>query len=97
MLLRRKSNIFVKDSARLIGVIDEHGILKEGEIFCRFSSNNNYQDSKIVTGDVMVTRNPCLHPGDIKVLKAVNPSSDKFDTILNCVVFPKAGAVPITN
>lgn len=44
----------------------------------------------------MVTRNPCLHPGDIKVLKAVNVP-DKFDDFLNVIVFPKAGDVPITN
>lgn len=45
----------------------------------------------------MVTRNPCLHPGDLKVMKAVNPDTDKFDNLLNVIVFPKKGDVPITN
>jgi len=26
-----------------------------------------------VTGDVMVTKNPCSHPGDIRILKAIGP------------------------
>lgn len=42
MLLRKKTNIYVKDSARLMGVIDEHDVLKEGEIFVRYSPNNTF-------------------------------------------------------
>jgi RNA-dependent RNA polymerase len=45
----------------------------------------------------MVTRNPCLHPGDIKVLKAVKIDDPRFNNILNCIVFPKKGKIPITN
>lgn len=44
----------------------------------------------------MVTRNPCLHPGDIKVVQAVD-IKDVFDHFLNVIVFPKAGNIPITN
>ena len=80
-----------------MGVIDDHGILKEGEVFIRYSVNNCFQDSKVVDSEVMVTRNPCLHPGDIKVMRAVNPDSDKFKHILNCVVFPKDGNIPVTH
>ncbi len=54
-----------------MGVIDEHNELKEGEVYVCVSENNSFQDCKIIEGNVMVTRNPCLHPGDIKVLKAV--------------------------
>jgi hypothetical protein len=32
-MLRKKSNILVKDAARLIGVIDEYGVLNENEVF----------------------------------------------------------------
>jgi len=97
MLLRKKTNIYVKDSARLMGVIDEHNVLKEGEIFVRYSENNTFEDAKIVEGKVMVTRNPCLHPGDIKTMIAINPNSKCFENILNCIVFPKKGEIPITN
>ena len=97
LLLRKKSNIFVTDSARLMGVIDEHDLLKENEIFIRVSENNTLTGSKVIEGDIMVTRNPCLHPGDIKVMKAVNPDDPRFNGIVNCVVFNKLGPWPITN
>ena len=32
--LRKKSNILVEQSARLIGVLDEYGVLEEDEIYC---------------------------------------------------------------
>jgi hypothetical protein len=28
--------------------------------------------SQIIDGNVLVTRNPCTHPGDIRLLNAVN-------------------------
>ena len=33
MHLKTKSNILVKKAARLLGVLDEYGILEENEIF----------------------------------------------------------------
>ena len=41
----------------------------------------------------MVTRNPCLHPGDIQVLEAVNSDHvlEKFEKYTNCVIFPQKG------
>ena len=32
--LRKKSNILVEKSARLIGVLDEYRVLEEDEIYC---------------------------------------------------------------
>lgn len=63
----------------------------------RVSESNALHAGTVITGDVMVTRNPCLHPGDIKIMKAVNPDTNKFDTMVNVVVFPKKGKVPITH
>lgn len=80
-----------------MGVIDEHDILKEGEIFMRVSENNTMTESTVIESEVMVTRNPCLHPGDIKVMKCVDPKDKRFDSIVNCVVFNKKGPWPITN
>ena len=33
-------------------------------------------DPKTVTGRVMVTKNPCSHPGDIRILHAIDASTD---------------------
>jgi RNA-dependent RNA polymerase len=95
--LKQKGKILDKKSAVLLGVIDETDSLQEGEVFIKLKSEtfktvNNIQ---IVKSDVLVTKNPCLHPGDIKVLKAV--SCDKLTHMVNVIVFSAKGNRPIQN
>ena len=45
-----------------------------------------------LTGPVVVTRNPCLHPGDVRLLTAV--SAPQLDHLVDCVVFPNHGPRP---
>ena len=93
MDLKHKGKIMDNFSANLIGVIDETGILKEGEVYVSLKKDNFYfseinactkkakkskkyklrNSPKIIEGNLIVTKNPCLHPGDVKLLKAVNP------------------------
>lgn len=45
----------------------------------------------------MVTKNPCSHPGDIRLLKAVNKEDPRYDALshyVNVIVFPTTGARP---
>ena len=46
-----------------MGVLDEVKILEANEVFIAYSENGN--DIKYVKGLVTITKNPCLHPGDI--------------------------------
>lgn len=46
----------------------------------------------LLTGPVVVTRNPCLHPGDVRLLTAV--SAPKLSHLVDCVVFPNHGPRP---
>lgn len=39
--LRKRSNIMIEKSARLMGVIDEYGILKEDEIYAALGLDGN--------------------------------------------------------
>lgn len=96
--LKNKGKIMDKHSAVLIGVIDETGTLKEGEVFIQIKSEfvKNLEKSVIVKGDVIVTKNPCLHPGDIKVLKSVE-GNEKLLHMVNVIVFPACGKRPIQN
>ena len=48
--------------------------------------------SRILTGPVVVTRNPCLHPGDVRQLTAV--SVPQLAHFLDCIVFPNHGPRP---
>jgi RNA-dependent RNA polymerase len=50
---------------------------------------------EVLSGDVMVTRNPCLHPGDIRVLTAVD--RPEFKHLYNVVVFSSKGKRPMCN
>lgn len=43
----------------------------------------------VVTGSVVVAKNPCLHPGDIRVLKAVDVPGLRH--MVDCLVFPQNG------
>lgn len=49
----------------------------------------------LIEGKVLVTRSPCVHPGDIRVLKAVNPPQLK--DYVNVIVFSSQGERPEQN
>jgi hypothetical protein len=63
--LRIKARIFVDNTWSLFGVIDETRTLKYGEVFVQIEKRNKSGNlfSKIITGPVVATRNPCFHPG----------------------------------
>jgi hypothetical protein len=45
----------------------------------------------IIVGKVVVTKNPCLHPGDIRVLDAVYNEELEEKGLRDCLVFPQKG------
>lgn len=72
----RKCNIRIKNAMYLPGAPDPYGILQPGEVFILFpcdglKSGVNTKCTCYDEGDVVVMRNPMLHPGDIRKLKAV--------------------------
>lgn len=75
-----------------IGVMDEFGVLEEREIFCQFKHPVS-GEKKIITGLVVVGRSPCLHPGDIQLVTAVDKPS--LHGLVDVVVFPSRGPRPI--
>lgn len=116
--LRYKARILMPNSFLLLGVIDETGILNEGEIYIQTSTIVS-DKPKVWTGPaskfsiifyyqlsqnffflkknffVVIARNPCLHPGDIRNVKAVNDK--KLSHLKNCVVFSQKGYRPLPN
>ncbi|VAI60597.1 unnamed protein product [Triticum turgidum subsp. durum] len=87
--LKTKSRIFIPEGRAMMGCLDETRTLKYGEVFIQASNSAIDSDKFVVTGKVIVAKNPCLHPGDIRILEAVY--TPVLDHMVNCVVFPQQG------
>jgi len=59
---RFKSRMIIHKSRRLYGVCDPYQVLKEGEVHIRVTTARKGPSTPI-HGDVIIVRNPCLHPG----------------------------------
>ncbi|KAL4947610.1 RNA dependent RNA polymerase-domain-containing protein [Aspergillus filifer] len=88
----QKCRIFVPESRLLFGICDAREILEEGECFLRVTDDRNGCPITISGCEVLVTRNPCLHPGDLRKLKAVN--RPELSHLADCVVFSVKGDRP---
>ncbi|URE25807.1 RNA-dependent RNA polymerase [Musa troglodytarum] len=108
--IRSKCRIFVPKGRVLIGCLDETCTLDYGQAYIKVTMTkeelqnedqtflkNTDQTSAVVVGQVVVTRNPCLHPGDIRVLQAVYDVGLDDMGLVDCIVFPQKGARPHPN
>ncbi|KAL5721911.1 RNA-directed RNA polymerase [Ranunculus cassubicifolius] len=104
--LRKRTRIFVPNGRSLMGCMDETRTLEYGQVFVQLSRMGlepSYESvtiesglrSFIVKGKVVVAKNPCLHPGDVRVLQAVDIPS--LHHMVDCVVFPQKGHRPHPN
>ncbi|CAI9096669.1 OLC1v1032867C1 [Oldenlandia corymbosa var. corymbosa] len=108
--LRERARIFVPHGRWLMGCLDELAVLEQGQCFIQVShpsletcfskhgsvfSKANKKKLQVITGLVAVAKNPCLHPGDVRILEAVDlPELRHLD---DCLVFPQKGDRPHTN
>lgn len=110
-LLKEKARIHVPKSAFVLGCVDETGTLRghskatEGspkkdveklpQIFLQLTDPARCDQTIIVQGVCIVGRNPSLHPGDIRVVQAVD--NPKLRHLKDVVVFSSAGDRPVPN
>lgn len=88
--LRTKSRIFVPKGRTMMGCLDETRTLEYGQVFVHCSIPGRPRESNfVVKGKVVVAKNPCLHPGDVRVLDAVDVKA--LHHMVDCVVFPQKG------
>ncbi|KAI6025546.1 RNA dependent RNA polymerase-domain-containing protein [Pisolithus marmoratus] len=90
-----RARMIIHKSRLLYGVCDPFKVLKEGQVYVRVTSRTG--DSTLINGDVLVVRNPCLHPGDCLKLRAVD--NRRLSHLVDCIVFasvakPKHQAAP---
>ncbi|KAK7291646.1 hypothetical protein RIF29_06956 [Crotalaria pallida] len=109
--LKSKCRIFVPKGRILVGCLDETGLLNYGQVFVRITvkkTKQQFEDdslrkvdggdsTRIIVGKVVVTKNPCLHPGDIRVLDAIYSEELEEKGLRDCLVFPQKGHRPHPN
>nr|AHL27587.1 RNA-dependent RNA polymerase 4 [Salvia miltiorrhiza] len=108
--IRSRCRIFVPKGRVLVGCLDESGTLEYGQVFVRLTMNTAEleggdqpffqrvdETTSILRGKVVVTKNPCLHPGDVRVLEAVYDIKLQEDNMVDCLVFPQKGERPHPN
>jgi hypothetical protein len=94
----QRCRILILKSRLLFGVCDptakagSQGRLKEGECFVRITHDGDGRPQTIINTEVLVTRNPCLHPGDLQKFKAVDVP--EFSHLTDCIVFSTRGERP---
>nr|XP_023929325.1 probable RNA-dependent RNA polymerase 1 [Quercus suber]POE89556.1 rna-dependent rna polymerase 1 [Quercus suber] len=108
--LRLKSRIFIPNGRCMMGCLDETRTLEYGQVFVQISRSSRHlsndfshmfrtsssnPNNLIFEGEVVVAKNPCLHPGDVRVLKAVDVPA--LHHLADCVVFPQKGKRPHPN
>lgn len=91
--LKHKARIPVPGGVTLIGIVDETGVLEEGEVYCPYKWDDGVEG--LVTGHVLITRSPVHHPGDVQMAIAVTdlniPEDSPLKALKNCVVFSQKG------
>jgi RNA-dependent RNA polymerase len=100
--LRKKARIFIDKGAVLIGGVDETNLLPEFCVFVQVSKSpsascngHKNDDFETILGPVMVTKHPVMHPGDVRMLLAVD--INELRGHMNVLLFSQKGDRPEPN
>ena len=88
--LKYKARIPIKDGYTLHGLMDETGLLEEGQIFCIVEEGGSCQ---VIAGhNLVISRSPALHPGDVRTVTGVQvPVDSPLMQLRNCICFSSKG------
>ncbi|XP_023223830.1 probable RNA-dependent RNA polymerase 1 isoform X2 [Centruroides sculpturatus] len=96
VMVKARLAINPNEGRNMFGVLDETATLEYGQVFIQYTKDILDQDSStetvIKTGRVLVTKNPCIQPGDIRMLEAIDVPA--LHHIVDCIVFPQKGNRP---
>ncbi|KAF8177493.1 RNA dependent RNA polymerase-domain-containing protein [Mycena galopus ATCC 62051] len=99
--LKYKARVMVADGAYLMGmhnlsvtylltvqpgVADEYEILEEGQIYCAVTPTGA-NSRQVITGQCTIFRSPCIHPGDARLVTAVDHPVFQELPLTNVIVF----------
>jgi hypothetical protein len=90
--IKYRGRIPIEEGLTLYGIMDETGILRANEIFVVTEKSPDGGRVVLVRNNVVVTRSPAMHPGDIQIVNAVNvPEGSPLRQLSNVVVFSQHG------
>ncbi|CAF3706902.1 unnamed protein product [Rotaria sp. Silwood1] len=108
---RTRIRISEKKARNMFGIVDEYGVLEYGQVFIQYTvmrdnklylseeedyiRKNNIGRCEILTTKVVITKNPCHHPGDLRTFDAVD--RPELRHLKDVVVFPQKGPRPHSN
>jgi RNA-dependent RNA polymerase len=76
-----------------------YGLRRRPSTSCFLKHDSRFSWAKriaeVIVGTVVVAKNPCLHPGDVRILEAVDVP--ELHDLVDCLVFPKKGERPHAN
>ncbi|KAJ7142258.1 RNA dependent RNA polymerase-domain-containing protein [Mycena epipterygia] len=84
--LKYKARVLVKDGAFLMGIADEYEVLEEGQIYCAVTPSGT-NSRRVITGQCTIFRSPCIHPGDARLVTAIDHPAFQDFPLTNVVVF----------
>lgn len=99
--IKEKFRILIKEGAFVLGCIDETGALdgtrELPQVFLQVSDSSQHRKSahRIITGKVLLLRNPALAPGDIRIVQAVD--CPRLRHLKDVVVLPQTGERPLSD
>jgi len=88
--LETRAHIRVPKARYMFGIVDEYKVLHEGQVFVQITDEDGMK--KVLEGPIAITKNPCRHPGDLRVLRAVN--NESLHHLYDVLVFPQQGSRP---
>ncbi|CAF1297137.1 unnamed protein product [Rotaria sordida] len=105
-LLRQTRIRVSRNKARnMFGIIDEYNVLKLDEVFIQHTRLNDHEDkdtnnkgektSILHNCKVVVTKNPCYHPGDIRTFTVVN--HEELKHLKDVIVFSQQDDCPASH
>ena len=92
---RHRVRVLVRQSREVFGVADPNSRLKPGECFFNPELSNEELNDFESADKLLVIRQPCYDPADIRVLKLVHErdAGPKYRSIKDCLVFPVNGSL----
>jgi hypothetical protein len=93
--MKYRARIPVEQGHLLYGIMDETNELREGEVYIATAQpddSGHWRRTTLVEDQIVVTRAPALHPGDIQIVRAVEVSAKSpLRDLYNCIVFSQQG------